>query len=63
MYDGFYLAKFGEPIHHPADPVYGTAAWTEIPVVPGWSNAKFIENRWAGIPKTSTAQCRTVTHR
>lgn len=54
-------AKYsGEVIHHPR--TIGEAAYDEYLINPGFSTAKFIENRWAGIPKTSTAQCRTVTH-
>jgi hypothetical protein len=57
-----WRSKFtGEVIHHPrAD---GNSAWTEYVIDPAFTTAKFIEERWAGIPKTSTAQCRTVTHR
>jgi hypothetical protein len=30
--------------------------------IPGWSNAKWLAERWSGIPKTSTRGCHTVTH-
>jgi hypothetical protein len=57
-----WRSKFtGQVIHHPrAD---GNSAWTEYVIDPAFTTAKFIEERSAGIRKTSTAQCRTVTHR
>lgn len=52
----------GQVIHHPRS-VEGEAAYTEYVIDPGFSTAKFIENRVAGLKKTSTAACRTVSHR
>jgi hypothetical protein len=53
-------SKFtGEVIHHPKDA--NSAAWTEYVIDPAFTTTKYIETRMNGIPKTSTAQCRTVT--
>lgn len=58
-----WRAKFtGEVIHHPRDSD-GNSAWTEYVVDPAFSTEKFIEERWAGIPKSSTRHCRTASHR
>ena len=58
-----WRSKFtGQAIHHPKDSA-GDSAWVENVIDPAFTTAKFIEERWAGIPKTSTRHCRTVTHR
>jgi len=60
-YSDFYSSKFtGETIHHPK--TTDSAEWTEFPVREGWSNAEYIAKRWAGFPKTSNRNSRTVTH-
>ena len=61
--NALWHSKFtGQAIHHPRD-TEGNSAWTEYLIDPAFTTAKFIENRVAGLKKTSTAQCRTVTHR
>jgi hypothetical protein len=58
-----WRSKFtGEVIQHMRD-VDGNSAWTEYVIDPAFSTEKFIEERWAGIPKTSTRHCRTASQR
>ena len=50
----------GQVIHHRRR--NDESAYDEWVIDPAFSTAKFIESRVAGLKKTSTAACRTVTN-
>lgn len=54
-------AKYsGQVIHHPR--LNNEAAYDEYLINPGFSTAKFIENRYAGLKKTGTRNAASVTY-
>lgn len=66
--DPLWRSKFSGKIERPAE--YATIdgrrqvvskPWTEYLIMPGFSTAKFVDDRHAGLAKTSTANAHTVS--
>ena len=64
-WDTFVLANkasvWGPPIPQQPDAFYA-AKFSGGDVRWDWSSAKFLESRWADVPKFSTRECRSVAH-